>query len=213
MSRIFETPLYPYARSPDQDAKGPVRRPVVVVGAGPVGLAAAIDLVQHGVPVVMDVADRLPLVPNPYLSRGADLVAYSGGKIIRGPQTAGMLLGRKDLIAAAFMNSAPHHAFARRGRRRRHGDAERLDHRARRGAGEGDPVVARGVALDREAELAHLVGEPGPRVPPDGAPAEALRPPLVRRSLGQVFEVGDHPRRGTHAPEATTPAADRKSVV
>jgi seryl-tRNA(Sec) selenium transferase len=66
-----------------------------------------------GVPVVMDCADRLPLVPNPYLSRGVDLVAYSGGKIIRGPQTAGMLLGRKDLIAAAFMNSAPHHAFAR----------------------------------------------------------------------------------------------------
>jgi len=42
-----------------------------------------------------------------------DLVAYSGGKIIRGPQTAGMLLGRKDLVAAAFANSAPHHAFAR----------------------------------------------------------------------------------------------------
>jgi L-seryl-tRNA(Ser) seleniumtransferase len=68
---------------------------------------------QHGVPVVMDCADRLPLVPNPYISRGVDLAAYSGGKIIRGPQTAGILLGRKDLIAAAFMNSAPHHAFAR----------------------------------------------------------------------------------------------------
>ncbi|HZO57691.1 MAG TPA: aminotransferase class V-fold PLP-dependent enzyme [Bryobacteraceae bacterium] len=68
---------------------------------------------KHGVPVVLDVADRLPLVPNPYLSRGADLAAYSGGKIIRGPQTAGILLGRKDLVDAAFMNSAPHHAFAR----------------------------------------------------------------------------------------------------
>lgn len=68
---------------------------------------------KRGVPVVMDCADRLPLVPNPYLSRGADLAAYSGGKIVRGPQTAGMLLGRKDLVAAAFMNSAPHHAFAR----------------------------------------------------------------------------------------------------
>jgi L-seryl-tRNA(Ser) seleniumtransferase len=68
---------------------------------------------KRGVPVAMDCADRLPLVPNPYLSRGVDLVAYSGGKIIRGPQTAGVLLGRKDLVAAAFMNSAPHHAFAR----------------------------------------------------------------------------------------------------
>ncbi|PSM16997.1 FAD-dependent oxidoreductase [Nitratireductor sp. StC3] len=53
MNRIFETPLYPYARSPDQDAAGPVRHPVVVVGAGPVGLAAAIDLALHDVPVVV----------------------------------------------------------------------------------------------------------------------------------------------------------------
>ncbi len=53
MSKIFETPLYPYARSPDQDAATPSRHPVVVVGAGPVGLAAAIDLAQQDVPVVV----------------------------------------------------------------------------------------------------------------------------------------------------------------
>ncbi|PHP68033.1 FAD-dependent oxidoreductase [Zhengella mangrovi] len=53
MSRIFETPLYPYKRSADQDAPAPVRHPVVVVGAGPIGLAAAIDLAQHNVPVVV----------------------------------------------------------------------------------------------------------------------------------------------------------------
>ena len=53
MNRIFETPLYAYRRSPDQDAAGPVRRPVVVVGAGPVGLAAAIDLALNDVPVVV----------------------------------------------------------------------------------------------------------------------------------------------------------------
>jgi L-seryl-tRNA(Ser) seleniumtransferase len=52
-------------------------------------------------------------VPNPYLSLGADLVAYSGGKIIRGPQTAGLLVGRRDLVRAAWANSAPHHAFGR----------------------------------------------------------------------------------------------------
>ncbi|ADZ71479.1 FAD-dependent oxidoreductase [Polymorphum gilvum] len=53
MSKIFETPLYPYVRSADQDAAAPVRHPVVVIGAGPIGLAAAIDLAQHDVPVVV----------------------------------------------------------------------------------------------------------------------------------------------------------------
>ena len=51
---------YGYRRSADQDTAAPVRRPVVVVGAGPVGLAAAIDLGQRGVPVVLiDDADRI----------------------------------------------------------------------------------------------------------------------------------------------------------
>ena len=51
---------YGYHRSADQDAAVPARRPVVVVGAGPVGLAAAIDLGQRGIPVVLiDDADRI----------------------------------------------------------------------------------------------------------------------------------------------------------
>ncbi|MEZ5811760.1 MAG: FAD-dependent oxidoreductase [Rhizobiaceae bacterium] len=53
MTKIFETPLYSYQRSADQDAGAPVRHPVVVIGAGPIGLAAAIDLARHGVPVVV----------------------------------------------------------------------------------------------------------------------------------------------------------------
>lgn len=53
MTKIFETPLYPYARSADQDAATPVRHPVVVIGAGPIGLAAAIDLARQDVPVVV----------------------------------------------------------------------------------------------------------------------------------------------------------------
>lgn len=58
----MRTALYNFAyrRSPDQDARTPVRHPVVVLGAGPVGLAAAIDLGQRGVPVVLlDDADRI----------------------------------------------------------------------------------------------------------------------------------------------------------
>lgn len=53
MKKIFETPIYEYVRSPDQDALKPMRRPVVIIGAGPVGLAAAIDLAQQDIPVVV----------------------------------------------------------------------------------------------------------------------------------------------------------------
>jgi seryl-tRNA(Sec) selenium transferase len=66
-----------------------------------------------GVPILVDAAADYLVIPNPYLAAGAQLVAYSGGKILRGPQTAGLLLGRKDLVRAAFANSAPHHAFGR----------------------------------------------------------------------------------------------------
>ena len=51
--RIFETPIYGYQRSPDQDAVTPVHHPVVVIGAGPVGLTAALDLALQDVPVVV----------------------------------------------------------------------------------------------------------------------------------------------------------------
>lgn len=68
---------------------------------------------KAGVPMVVDAAAELPGNPNAYLKRGADLVAYSGGKFLRGPQCAGLLLGRKDLIRAAWLNSSPHHAFGR----------------------------------------------------------------------------------------------------
>ena len=51
---------------------------------------------RHRVPVLIDAAADLPLKPNPYLAAGVDLVAYSGGKILRGPQTSGILLGRAD---------------------------------------------------------------------------------------------------------------------
>ncbi|MBL8209142.1 MAG: aminotransferase class V-fold PLP-dependent enzyme [Bryobacterales bacterium] len=68
---------------------------------------------SRGVPVLIDAAADLPLKPNPYLAAGVDLVAYSGGKILRGPQTSGVLLGRKDLIRAAYQVSSPHITFGR----------------------------------------------------------------------------------------------------
>jgi L-seryl-tRNA(Ser) seleniumtransferase len=68
---------------------------------------------RHRVPVLIDAAADLPLKPNPYLAAGVDLVAYSGGKILRGPQTSGILLGRADLIRAAYQVSSPHITFGR----------------------------------------------------------------------------------------------------
>lgn len=68
---------------------------------------------RRGVPVLIDGAADLPLKPNPYIAAGVDLVAYSGGKILRGPQTSGILLGRKDLIRAAYQVSSPHITFGR----------------------------------------------------------------------------------------------------
>ena len=63
--------------------------------------------------VVDAAAEILTLKPNVHLARGATAVAYSGGKCIRGPQAAGLLLGEKALLQAAWANSAPHHAFGR----------------------------------------------------------------------------------------------------
>ncbi|WP_295641192.1 FAD-dependent oxidoreductase [uncultured Methylibium sp.] len=56
----YQQVVFPYRRHADQDAAAPARHPVVVVGAGPVGLSLAIDLAQRGVPVVLlDDGDRL----------------------------------------------------------------------------------------------------------------------------------------------------------
>ncbi len=68
---------------------------------------------KAGIPIAVDAAADYLIVPNPYIAQGADVVAYSGGKIIRGPQTAGLLIGRRDIVRAAWANSAPHHAFGR----------------------------------------------------------------------------------------------------
>jgi uncharacterized pyridoxal phosphate-dependent enzyme len=64
---------------------------------------------DHKVPLLMDDAAGIPPVENAklYARMGIDLYCFSGGKGLRGPQCSGLLLGRKDLIEAALMNSNP----------------------------------------------------------------------------------------------------------
>lgn len=68
---------------------------------------------KYNIPVVVDAAAERPDVPNVYLQAGADVAIYSGGKCLRGPQCSGLALGRKDILQAAFLNNAPHHALGR----------------------------------------------------------------------------------------------------
>jgi seryl-tRNA(Sec) selenium transferase len=67
----------------------------------------------HKIPILVDAAAEVLTIPNIHLQRGADVVVYSGGKAICGPQCAGLVLGRKDILMSAWQASSPHHGPGR----------------------------------------------------------------------------------------------------
>jgi L-seryl-tRNA(Ser) seleniumtransferase len=91
-----------YVMSGNRMENGPLNYDVVY------GLAK-----KKNIPVFTDAAAEMLTVPNVYLQRGSTFVGYSGGKCLRGPQCSGLILGRKDLLQAAWVSSAPHHGHGR----------------------------------------------------------------------------------------------------
>jgi uncharacterized pyridoxal phosphate-dependent enzyme len=65
---------------------------------------------QYNIPSMNDAAADTPPVSHlwDYTNMGYDMVTFSGGKAIRGPQCAGLLVGRKDMVANALLNNSPH---------------------------------------------------------------------------------------------------------
>ena len=85
-------------------------------GLGALSLAETCEIAhRRGVPVLVDAAAVLPPAENlmRFIAEGADLVTFSGGKGLRGPQSSGILAGRADLISAALKNGSPNHSIGR----------------------------------------------------------------------------------------------------
>jgi D-glucosaminate-6-phosphate ammonia-lyase len=82
---------------------------------GPLSLETIAKVAKpKNIPILVDAAaEALTLNPNVHLAKGATVVAYSGGKAIRGPQSAGLMLGNKKILMAGWQASAPHHGPAR----------------------------------------------------------------------------------------------------
>ncbi len=90
---------------------------VFFLGSQPREQLPAIIEIAHArqVPVIVDAAAQLPPRSNltELTAMGADLVVFSGGKGLFGPQSSGLILGRKDLVHACHLNSNPHSAVGR----------------------------------------------------------------------------------------------------
>ncbi len=122
--------------------------------------------------------------------------AYSGGKYIRGPQSAGLLLGRKDLVQAAWVHSAPHHGYARAMKVGR----EEIDRHAgrRRELGRSAITPPSGKSGSRAATTSPNASRRLPASPPHGAAGARRKPEQsqpARDARWDSRQLGHHRRR------------------
>jgi len=95
---------------------------------------------KHNIPTMIDIASDAHPVENlwKFNDMGFDLVAISGGKAMRGPQSAGILMGKKDLIAAARLSAPPNSGICR-------------GHKVNK-----EEILAMYVALERHIKMDHV---------------------------------------------------------
>jgi L-seryl-tRNA(Ser) seleniumtransferase len=169
---------------------------------GTVGLPKVAEIAhRHDLPVIIDAAASLPPASNlrRYIAEGADLVAYSGGKAIGGPQASGILCGRADLIRAAALQQLDMDVDQRTWRYRSMIDSGELPGPPHHGIGRSMKVgketivgllaaLQRFVSLDQDAELARqerLLGRIAERLDGDVDAADvaerASRPTVTLR--------------------------------
>jgi len=183
--------LEPNTREEYEDAFSPRTAMVYVLSGnrGGVELEVLTQIARaKGVPLLVDAAAERLSVPNEYLQRGATMVAYSGGKLLRGPQCSGLLLGPKHLVRAAWHNGAPHHSF---GRSMKVGKEEMMglvaavemwlkrDHEAERKQMQGWCDYIAG----RVGKVAGVVGDSSPQ-PGAATPAPRLQISWERKQFG-----------------------------
>src|SRR5688572_8120943 len=88
----------------------------VMTGRGDLPLETVIAIAKgRGVPVIVDAAAQLPPVENlwRFTEMGAEMAIFSGGKDLRGPQSSGLILGKRELVAACALNGNPNHSIGR----------------------------------------------------------------------------------------------------
>jgi L-seryl-tRNA(Ser) seleniumtransferase len=176
---------------------------------GKIKLAEWVELARkHKIPTLLDAAADVPPVGrlSEYTKKGFDLVAFSGGKAMRGPNDAGLLIGRKDLIEAAKLNANPHCGTI--GRMMKVGKEDmvamlaaverfvRLDHDAERKEFERRlDVVEKAVRSIATIECERIVPRIANHVPHIQIAWDEKRVKISREQVTQALSGGDPPIR------------------